>query len=230
LHLAVAPVGSVLLAVEVGADFDAVEVLAAAAVLAAGAAAAGAAAAGAAGAAAVVFAAGAAVVEAAAGLLFDAFCTPPCPLQAPRPVAVEVVPSLHVLGVPEAAGAAAGAAGAAAAGAGAVVEAFWTPPCPLQAPRPVAVEVVPSVQVVGAEVESAAQAGSDNANNIKGAAMSPMRFGFFMKVHSLVYVGSTADCSLIRVDSNLVSTGSDPPQCAAGMGNMVVTFITNGVC
>jgi hypothetical protein len=200
--LAVAPVGSVLLAVVVGADFEAVEVFAAAAVVAAGAAAAGAAAAGAAGAAAVFAAAGAAVVEAAAGLLFDAFCTPPCPLQAPRPVAVEVVPSLQVLGVPEDAGAAAGAAGADAAGAagvGAVSAAFWTPPWPLQAPRPVAVEVVPSLQVVGAEVESAAQAGSDNANTIKGAAMSPMRFGFFMKVHSLVYVGSSADCSPVNV-------------------------------
>ena len=28
----------------------------------------------------------------------DAFCTPPCPLQAPRPVAVELVPSLQVVG------------------------------------------------------------------------------------------------------------------------------------
>ena len=27
-----------------------------------------------------------------------AFCTPPWPLQAPRPVAVEVVPSLHCVG------------------------------------------------------------------------------------------------------------------------------------
>jgi len=130
--LAVAPVGSVLLAAAVGADFEAVEVLAAAAVPAAGAAAAGAAGAEAAGAAAVVFeAAGAVVVEAAAGLLFDAFCTPPWPLQAPRPVAVEVVPSLHVVGVPEAAGAGAAVAGAVAAGAlvaGAVVAAFWTPP------------------------------------------------------------------------------------------------------
>jgi hypothetical protein len=27
-----------------------------------------------------------------------AFCTPPCPLQAPRPVAVELVPSLQVVG------------------------------------------------------------------------------------------------------------------------------------
>jgi hypothetical protein len=28
------------------------------------------------------------------------FCTPPCPLHAPRPVAAEVVPSLQVVGVP----------------------------------------------------------------------------------------------------------------------------------
>jgi hypothetical protein len=113
LHLAVAPVGSVLLAVEAGADFEAVDDLAAA------------------GAAAVVAAAGAAGAEAevaaAAGLLGVAFWTPPCPLQAPFPVAEEVVPSLQVVGVLDDAGAAgaavAGAAGA-AAGAGVVEEAF----------------------------------------------------------------------------------------------------------
>jgi hypothetical protein len=176
LHLAVAPVGSVLPAVEVGADFEAVDDLAAAgaaAVVAAGAA---------------VAAAGAeAEVAAAAGLLGVAFCTPPWPLQAPFPVAEEVVPSLQVVGVLDDAGAAGAAvAGAAGAAAGAVVEeAFWTPPCPLQAPFPVAEEVVPSLQVVAA-VESAAPAGSDSANTIKGAAMSPTRFRFFMKVYSLV--------------------------------------------
>jgi hypothetical protein len=180
LHLAVAPVGSVLLAVEAGADFEAVDDLAAAgaaAVVAAGAAVA--AAAGAAGAEAEV--------AAAAGLLGVAFWTPPCPLHAPFPVAEEVVPSLQVVGVLDDAGAAGAAvAGAAGAAAGAVVAvAFWTPPCPLQAPFPVAEEVVPSLQVVAA-VESAAPAGSDNANTIKGAAMSPTRFRFFMKVYSLV--------------------------------------------
>ena len=35
----------------------------------------------------------------AAGLPFAGFCTPPWPLQAPRPEAVEVVPSLQVLEV-----------------------------------------------------------------------------------------------------------------------------------
>jgi hypothetical protein len=180
LHLAVAPVGSVLLAVAAGAEFEAVDDLAAAgaaAVVAAGAAVA-AAAGGAAGAEAVV--------AAAAGLLWVAFWTPPWPLQAPFPVAEEVVPSLQVVGVLDYAGAAgAAAAGAAGAAAGAVVEAaFWTPPCPLQAPFPVAEEVVPSLQVVEA-VASAAEAGSDNANAIKGTAMSPTRFRFFMEVHSL---------------------------------------------
>lgn len=161
MHLAVAPVGSVLLAGEVGADFEAVEDLAAAGAEP--------------------------VVAAAAGLLLLAFWTPPWPLQAPFPVAEELVPSLQVVGVLDEGGAAGAAvAGAAGAAAGAVVEAaFWTPPWPLQAPFPVAEEVVPSLQVVAA-VESAAQEGSDKANIIKGAAMSPTRSVFFMKVHSLV--------------------------------------------
>jgi hypothetical protein len=178
--LAVAPLGSVLLAVEAGADFEAVDDLAAAgaeAVVAAGAAVA---------AAAGAEAGAESVVAAAAGLLLVAFWTPPWPLQAPFPVAEEVVPSLQVVGVVDDAGAGAAVAGAAGAAAGAVAEAaFWTPPWPLQAPLPVAEEVVPSLQVVAA-VESAAQEGSDNANNIKGAAMSPTRSVFFMKVHSLV--------------------------------------------
>jgi hypothetical protein len=79
--LAVAPVGSVLPAAAVGADFAAPDDLAAVVAGAAVAAAAGAA--------------------AAAALLFEAFCTPPWPLHAPRPVAVEVVPSLQVVGDPE---------------------------------------------------------------------------------------------------------------------------------
>jgi hypothetical protein len=121
--LAVAPVGSVLLAVAVGADFAAVEDLA-----------------------------GAGVAAAAAGVAAAA------------------------------AGVAAAAAGAAAAGA-AEVPAFWTPPWPLQVPLPVDVEVVPSLQVLGVE---SAQAGSDSANIIKGAAMSPTSSVFFMNVHSRV--------------------------------------------
>lgn len=65
MHFAVAPVGSVLPAAALGADFEAVDDLAAdIAVLAAG---------GAAAAGAVAAAAGAA----AAGLLFEGFCTPP---------------------------------------------------------------------------------------------------------------------------------------------------------
>ena len=81
-----------LLAVAVGADFETVDDLAAAGA-AAGAAAAGAAA-----------VAGAEVGASNAGLLLEGFCTPPWPLHAPRPVAMEVVPSLQVVGVPDAAG------------------------------------------------------------------------------------------------------------------------------
>jgi hypothetical protein len=155
----------------VGADFPAVEDLAAAGVAAA--------------AAGVAAAAAGAATAGAAGV---AFCTPPWPLQVPLPVDVEVVPSLQVLVAPEAAGAAGAAgaaAGAAAAGAAeaAEVPAFWTPPWPLQVPLPVEAEVVPSLQVVGVE---SAQAGSDNANIIKGAAMSLTSSVFFMNVHSRV--------------------------------------------
>ncbi len=175
MHLAVAPVGSVLLAVAVGADFEAVDDFAAAGVAAAGAAAAGAAA-----------VAGAETGASNAGLLLDGFCTPPWPLHAPRPVAMEVVPSLQVVGVPDAAGAAGAAAGSAGAAAAALLAAaFCTPPWPLHAPRPVAVEVVPSLHVVGA-LESAACAGSPSMNAIKGTARNPARLVFFMKVHSLV--------------------------------------------
>ena len=83
------------------------------------------------------------------------------------------------------AGAAAGAEAVAGAAVAAVVlAAFWTPPWPLQVPLPVDVEVVPSLQGVVA-VESA-QTGNDSANTIKGAAMSPTRFVFFMIVYSRV--------------------------------------------
>jgi hypothetical protein len=122
--LAVAPAGSVLLAVAVGADFVALEVDFAAVVAGAGA--------------------GAAAAGGAADVVLVAFCTPPCPLHAPLPVADEVVPSLQVVR-PSLAGV--------AAGAGAPVDvdelaAFWTPPCPLHAPLPVALEVVPSLHTV----------------------------------------------------------------------------------
>ena len=70
MHFAVAPVGSVLLAAVVGADFVAVDDLAAV-VDAAGAAA------GAAAAAGAVAAGVAGVAAAVAGLAFEAFCTPP---------------------------------------------------------------------------------------------------------------------------------------------------------
>jgi hypothetical protein len=46
-------------------------------------------------------------------------------------------------------------------------------------------------------VESA-QTGNDSANTIKGAAMSPTRFVFFMIVYSRVY-RSPPDCSRIAV-------------------------------
>jgi hypothetical protein len=101
LHLAVAPVGSVLPAVAVGADLLAVDdfaAVAADAVVAAGATAAGVAVlAGAAGVAVLAGAAGAAAGAAA-------FCTPPWPLQVPFPVDVVVVPSLQVVGAGSAAG------------------------------------------------------------------------------------------------------------------------------
>jgi hypothetical protein len=84
-------VGSVALAVVVGADLEAVAVFAE---VAAGAAVAGAAA----GAAAAGAAVGAALAAAVAGLAVVAFCTPPWPLQVPLPVEVVVVPSLQVVG------------------------------------------------------------------------------------------------------------------------------------
>jgi hypothetical protein len=174
-----------LVAVAVGADFEA-DGLAAAGVPVVGAVAAG---------------AGAAADSSEAGLLFDAFCTPPWPLHAPRPVAMEVVPSLQVVGVPDAAGAA-GAAAAGAAVAALVEAAFWTPPCPLHAPRPVAVEVVPSLQVVGA-LESAACVGSPSMNAIKGTARRPTRFVFFMKIPPSVYSRSPPNCKRIGVKTNL---------------------------
>ena len=180
-----------MLAAAVGADFDAVDDLAAA----------GAAGADAAAAAGAAVAAGAAAVASAAGLLFDAFWTPPCPLHAPRPVAVEVVPSLQVVGVPDAAGGA-GAAAAGAAGAAVVLAAFWTPPCPLHAPRPVAVEVVPSLQVVEA-LESAARVGSAKLNTIKGTASNPTSVVFFMMLTPWFVSDARFNCSPIRLKTNV---------------------------
>jgi hypothetical protein len=176
--LAVAPVGSVLPAVAVGADFEAVEDLAAViAVEAAGAVEAGGAAEAAAGVAGVAATAGAVAPE--AGLLFEGFCTPPWPLHAPRPVAVVEVPSLQVAGAPAAAGAEEAGAAAGAAAAGAAAAAFCTPPWPLHAPRPVAVEVVPSLQVVAAAVSAAAVC-IPRANTVKDTASILARFVFFM--------------------------------------------------
>jgi hypothetical protein len=175
--LAVAPVGSVLL-VAVGADFVAVDDLAALAAGAADAAVeAGAPAAGEAG-----VAAGAAAFAVFADAALVAFCMPPWPLQVPLPVEVVVVPSEHVVVAPLAAGV--------VVFTGAAVEAvlfaaFCTPPWPLQVPLPVDVVVVPSLHVVGAG--SAARLGIANANTSKGAAMRPATVMFFMNVHSLVW-------------------------------------------
>jgi hypothetical protein len=90
----------------------------------------------------------------------------------PLPVEVLVVPSLHVVVAPLA-----GAAAGAAAGAGAELEleedeAFCTPPWPLQAPRPVACEVVPSLHVVGAVLSARAAVGVRTNSPIE-AAITP---------------------------------------------------------
>jgi hypothetical protein len=197
LHFAVAPVGSVLLAVAVGAVLVAVDDLAAvvdaagAAAGAVAAAVAGAVADAAAGAVAAVFAAaaGAAVVAAVAEEDFAAFCIPPWPLHVPLPVDVLVVPSAQIVDAP-AAGVAgvvgvagvlvAGAAAGVAAAAGA---AFCTPPWPLQAPLPVELLVVPSLQVVVAALS--AKLGTVNAKTNSGAAMRLAIVVFFMNLHSL---------------------------------------------
>lgn len=67
---------------------------------------------------------------------------------------------------------AAAAAGAAGAGAAAldVLEAFTWPPWPLQAPRPVAAEVVPSLQAVGPAAAGADAVGAGAAGAAAGAA------------------------------------------------------------
>ena len=104
---------------------------------------------------AVAAAAGAAAGAAPPLEALAVFLIPPWPLQAPRPPWGEVVPSLQTTGPPlveDEADAAAGAVAAAGAAAGAVPPleaALFTPPCPLQAPRPECVEVVPSLQTTG---------------------------------------------------------------------------------
>ena len=84
-------------------------------------------------------------------------------------------------------------------------------------------EVVPSLQVVGALV-SAARAGRAIVNTIKDPARSPASLIFFM--NSLPW------CNLSRIVNRLASKPiSDlDGQCGALRGNIVVTFITNGVC
>jgi len=79
---------------------------------------------------------------------------------------------------------AAGAVLAAAPAAGAAAAAFLTPPWPLHAPRPVAVDVVPSLQVVGV-LESAAWPSGASINTNKGPAMIQARFLVFIRVLSL---------------------------------------------
>jgi hypothetical protein len=100
-----------------------------------------------------------------------------------------------------AAAGAAVAAGAAAV-AGLLFDAFWTPPCPLHAPRPVAVEVVPSLQVVGA-LESAARVGSAKLNTIKGTASNPTSVVFFMMFTPWFVSGARFNCSPIRLKTNV---------------------------
>lgn len=61
-------------------------------------------------------------------------------------------------------------------------EAFCTPPWPLHAPLPVAVEVVPSLQVwVGGVEVVSARLGSDIVSASIGAARMVAMFIFFMK-------------------------------------------------
>jgi hypothetical protein len=80
-----------------------------------------------------------------------------------------------------AAGAAAGAGVAAgvAEAAAVVFAAFCTPPWPLQAPLPVAADVVPSLQVVGAAAVESAWLAIDIANIKMGAARAPRSMVFF---------------------------------------------------
>jgi hypothetical protein len=123
-------------------------------------------AAGAAAAGAAAAAAGAAGAGAAAGAVAPVpadLLTPPWPLQAPRPLRAEVVPSLQVTpldpeledaaaleAVVEELGVLAGAAAVVPPWPAAfAVAVLSTPPCPLQAPRPAWDAVLPSLQIGG---------------------------------------------------------------------------------
>lgn len=207
LHFAVAPVGSVLLAVAVGADLVAVADLAAV-VDAAGAAA------GAAEAAAGEAAAGAAAAAVVAGLDFVAFCIPPWPLHVPLPVDVVVVPSEQVVVAPAAG--VAGVFGAAAVAAAA----FCTPPWPLHVPLPVDVVVVPSLHVVGAG--SAAMLGIANANTNSGAATRPAIVIFFM--NSLPWLVRAERSIVNRFIANAIALQGLGP-----MGKILMTLMTKPV-
>jgi len=70
--------------------------------------------------------------------------------------------------------------------------------------------VVPSTHVVGA-VESVAPAGKANANAVMDTASRPIKLICFM--------------------AHIVNRFAPVrPQCEVGRGNIVVTFIRNGVC
>jgi hypothetical protein len=77
-------------------------------------------------------------------------------------------------------------AGGVAAGADVLLdlEAFCTPPWPLQAPRPLAVEVLPSLQVVGA----AAGAWATAVSTAKLAAIK-IRQGTIIRARGKVFIG-----------------------------------------
>jgi len=108
---------------------------------------------------------------------------------------------------PEGVGVAAGAAAVAAVAfpvvaAAVLLAAFWTPPWPLQAPLPVAAEVVPSLQVVGLVVS--AWLGSANANISSGAAKTT-KLVFFIKFTPSCDSSRPLKCKPIRVEANLLA-------------------------
>lgn len=118
----------------------------------------------------------------------------------------EVPPEL-VAAAPPADGA--GAAGAAGTGDVAVLdgEDFCLPPWPLQAPRPVAADVVPSLQVVVAWVSSA-WLGTVNTNSSSGAARAPMRFLLFTAITPIWLNSSPTDCKPNCAQSQSRASGS----------------------
>ena len=120
---------------------------------------------------------------------FGVFCLPPWPLQAPLPLAVEVVPSLQVVVSADDPAGCAGVIGAAAVGSAGeasvvVLAAFCLPPWPLHAPLPLAVEVVPSWHMVG--VVESAWLGSAITNISNGAAQAPIRLVIFTEITPLI--------------------------------------------